>query len=260
MNQKEEQLNAIKQQNEENEKQLDEIHKKNEQINEEKEEMKRQNEELLKKKEEEYLKLKEEMKNLKIEYPDEWTQQKEDVELFEIIPNTPTYDFVINDFRKTVAGQIISLKRIQNQWLFKKYQTELQIELEKKKKKNPLYNFDQNERFLWHGTRINPMVIVNKGFDLQYASDGGNFGKAIYFGLNARKSCGYNSFTNQNGNKFLIYAKVFVGESLNTGFKNFIKPPQKPKSEDTYDSVWYSDELGVYDMHRFYPYYLLEYK
>ena len=63
------------------------------------------------------------------------------------------------------------------------------------------------------------MLIVNKGFDLQYANDNGNFGRAIYFGLNANKSCGYNSFRNRNGNKFLIYAKVFVGESLNTGFK-----------------------------------------
>ena len=103
------------------------------------------------------------------------------------------------------------------------------------------------------------MVIVNKGFDLQYAN-GGSFGRAIYFGLNASKSCQYNSFINQNGNKLLIYAQVFAGESLKTAFHAYVKPPQKPNSEDSYDSLWNGDELVVYDMQRSYPYYLLEYK
>ena len=261
LNQKEELLRDIRQRNEENEKQIDEIQREFQKNNEEMEEILRENEEL-KSKEEEYLKLKEEMKNLKmkIDYPKDWRQQKEDLELFEIAANTPDYNLVVNEFRKSMGSQIISLKRIQNQVLFKKYQSELQIELEKRIKKNPNYNTDQSERFLWHGTRIDPMVIVNKGFDLQYANDGGNFGRAIYFGLNARKSCTYGSFVNPRGNKLVFYVKDFVGESLQTGFQKIVKPPKIPKSEDNYDSLWNGEELVVYDMHRSYPYYLLEYR
>ena len=251
------------QKNEENERQILEIQREIQKTIEEKEEIMRQIE-VLKRKEEEYLKLAEEMKNLKIKiaYPKDWTPQNNDLELFEIAANTHAYNFVVNEFRASMGAhiQIISLKRIQNMVLFKKYQSELQIELEKRRKKNPNYNFYNSEKFCWHGTRTDPMLIAKEGFDLQYASDGGNFGRAIYFGLNARKSCGFGSFVNQRGNKSVLFAKVFVGETLQTGYSKYVKAPKKPQSEDHYDSLWNGEELVVYDMHRSYPYYLLEYR
>jgi hypothetical protein len=51
---------------------------------------------------------------------------------------------------------------------------------------------------LWHGTRnYDPRLIASgdDGFSTQHSNDGGYWGRAVYFAVNASYSCGANGST-----------------------------------------------------------------
>ena len=56
--------------------------------------------------------------NIKIEYPLTWSPQNQDIDTFEVMPNTPEF---ANVQAKFTCSKIKTLIRIQNKIIFNKY-------------------------------------------------------------------------------------------------------------------------------------------
>ncbi len=87
---------------------------------------------------------------------------------------------------------------------------------------------------MWHGTRnYDARLIANSddGFSTQHASDGGFWGRAVYFAVNSSYSCGVvgnngyshplpngatlsDGSTVPNGTYLVVFAKVQVGKEF----------------------------------------------
>jgi len=142
-----------------------------------------------------------------------------------------------------------------------------------------------NEEWLWHGSRsCNSEVIAKEGFDINY-SNGGMWGKGLYFHTNAsysdsfarsvgtRKGTGTSltfvstsasaaaaakamALPEMRGAKQLILTRVVLGKPFQSQPNSaLVKPPVKHQSVQSIN-----DEISiVYDEDRAYPAYIIEY-
>ena len=96
---------------------------------------------------------------------------------------------------------------------------------------------------LWHGTRkTEPTEVYSKdGLNVAYSADG-MWGRVIYFAVNANYSCPAYSYKVPNANDIyeVFCADVAVGQSAelgNSSNRELKAPPQKPGTDQSYDSV-----------------------
>jgi hypothetical protein len=201
------------------------------------------------------------------EYPDDWSKgMTENLRLDEIDSRDPAYIKIQNRFESAIKTvKILKIERIQNKYLWDKYTRE----------KNRLLGEKGSvkENLLWHGCKgAGPNFILKTGFDISFASDGGLFGRGLYFARLASYSCpSYCWHDKEKGIYYVFLAKVLSGVThvapSGSGFK---KPPfWNEEKMIYYDSVTNhanvdSDDVNqmfvVYDNDKAYPYYLVAYK
>jgi len=202
----------------------------------------------------------------KFTFPSTWEPQTANCELKSISPNSSEWQQIELRMKETLPNiRISKLERVQNKWLWEKYQSSKAI-LEKKNQGNV------NEKQLFHGTRANqPNNIFNDeyGFDMRFSS-GGMWGVAIYFAQNASYSNSYR-YTTPDNQYQMFFARVLVGDCIHImpNDSSLKKPPSKQTVSglgftENYDSV--SGETGgskvymIYENGRAYPEYLITYQ
>ena len=143
--------------------------------------------------------------------PNHWTLQGKD-ELCKLVvlqPQEKEYNEVVNKLRSTLpAAAIIKVERIQNIWLWTRYQQDKQRIVRK-------VGGEANEMIVYHGTSTNPPALIYKGeqgFESRLASSG-MWGKASYFAVNAAYSNNY-AFQCGNGNRQLFSVKICAGDVI----------------------------------------------
>ena len=126
-------------------------------------------------------------KGLKTETPREWQPQRETVQLFSVSQGCSEWVHIASKFQSTMSdATIVSIDRIQNQWLWQRYFQHKEMIREKNKGA-------VNEMELFHGTRNNdPKNIYSskEGFDMRYSASG-MWGQGNYFAVNASYFDGY---------------------------------------------------------------------
>ena len=199
-----------------------------------------------------------------IEFPPEWGNVENDIELTEISENTEDWNFCQNLMMKSVPNiKITDIHMVKNKYLWEKFSREkLKIEQEK--------GYCE-ENFLFHGTRQNdPKIVYTTGFDISFSSDGGSYGRGIYFARRAAYSCNGYVYVSKNKN-YIFLAKVLTGKCINIPGNNQLRKPPFYNQEKFiyYDSVTnvrnesnsYDVEqmIIVYNNEKAYPYYLIEF-
>ena len=159
------------------------------------------------------------------QYPPEWETQTSTSQLFELAKISHEYIRVTSRFRETMPdANIISVKRVQNKWLWGRYNQ--QKDWMHKKNDGTV-----NEKELWHGSRKSSAENIyssEEGFDMRYSSEG-LWGQANYFAEKASYSDRY-AFTSAGGTKELLLAKVLTGDSFESEQNQSLRmPPEKPK-------------------------------
>jgi Poly(ADP-ribose) polymerase catalytic domain len=82
--------------------------------------------------------------------------------------------------------------------------------------------------YLYHGTRDTKPEEIYKseeGFDLRFARQGGKWGFANYFALNASYSDNGYKHTLADGTFQMFYARVIIGKSVQWQASNNIRMP-----------------------------------
>ena len=124
-----------------------------------------------------------------VEYPPEWEpclSTAVTAQLIELPQHSTERKRVVDKFKETMpSSEIISIKRIQNKWLWEKY-------AQTKKRMHLKNSGVVNEKELWHGSRRNAESIYDseEGFDMHFSSEG-MWGRANYFATEARYSVKY---------------------------------------------------------------------
>ena len=203
-----------------------------------------------------------------VEVPSHWDAQTEKVVLKPVSSDSKEWNDISSRVHKTLpSAQVVSVERIQNQWLWEKYHFSKQRMSEK-------YGGIVNEKDLFHGTSSTPPEKIFKseqGFDFRFCSRG-MWGTGTYFAVNASYS---NSYAYTTGaRKQMILAKVLTGETCQCNQDSSLKkPPVKSRSklsgsrnafeDELYDSVKGntkgSDIFVIYDHEKAYPAYLITY-
>ena len=121
---------------------------------------------------------------------------------------------------------------------------------------------------LFHGTsHTDPQMVYacKEGFDKKY-SQGGMWGEANYFAVNASYSDSYHHLA-ADGAKQMFYARVMIGNTIKClPDANLKMPPaiNAGNQIDKYDSVQghtgSSDVFMIYENKQAYPEYLITYK
>ena len=203
-----------------------------------------------------------------VEVPRHWDPQTEKVVLKPVSSGSKEWNAISSRVRKTLpSAQVVSVERIQNQWLWEKYHFSKQRMSEK-------YEGIVNEKDLFHGTSsTSPEKIFKseQGFDFRFCSRG-VWGTGTYFAVNASYSNIYAYTT--GAKKQMILAKVLTGETCQCNPDSSLKkPPVKSRSklggsrntfeDELYDSVKGhtngSDIFVIYDHEKAYPAYLITY-
>lgn len=198
-----------------------------------------------------------------------WDNQLSDFQIILLTAFDEEYQRVIQSFIKTLPkNQIKSIKRIQNSELYQNYQESVSRAKKMKEKHGiVLTENEEYEKFLWHGTgKTDPTELIdriNTGLSTQYARDSCMWGRGIYFAENSSYTHNY-SFS-KNNLRYMLFCKVFVGEFIKLPSDSSLKePPYKDKIRKIlFDSV--QGETGgsiiyvLYENHRNYPFYLVEY-
>ncbi len=161
-------------------------------------------------------------------------------------------------FDKTMPhATLLSIKRIQNENLYKEYQHKMDTMQDDRTKK------------LFHGSgKTLPEKIYNHqskfGFDFRYC-DNGLWGRGAYFAKNASFSNSY-CFKDPSGHRQIFLATVLTGETcwMDEEDRTLKMPPPHPHPPKTYDSVGAyhpggSDIFVVYEHYTSYPTYLITY-
>ena len=157
---------------------------------------------------------------------------------------------------------ILSISRIQNNWLWEKYV----MTRNRMSRKN---NGRINERELFHGSRncrAHNIYDSEEGFDMRYSSEG-MWGQANYFAEKASYSNSY-AYELTDGSREMLLAKVLTGDSCKCeSNRKLRKPPLKVSQthfqQETYDTV--EGETGgskvfmTYNNDKAYPAYLIVY-
>merc|ERR1712137_554167 len=187
--------------------------------------------------------------SLKIKYPIEWETQSHICELKEVSPATMEFQR-IQQLCSTVSTKIVSIKRIQNQHLWRRYYLERSF-VEQKNGGNP------NEMELFHGTRsTRPM--------------------GIYFASEANYSYRFSYVDSETNCKQMLFSRVAIGSAFSclAGDATLRTPPAKTKDHvsqsripfatDFYDSVvgiiGNSKIYTVYSNSKAYPSYLISFE
>ena len=203
-----------------------------------------------------------------VEVPNHWDAQTEKVVLKPVRSGSKEWNDINSRIHKTLpSAQVVHVERIQNQWLWEKYNFSKQRMSEK-------YEGIINEKDLFHGTRSTPPEKIFKseqGFDFRFCFRG-MWGTGTYFAVNASYSNDY-AYTTVTG-KQMILAKVLIGETCQCNPDSSLKkPPVKSQSklggsrntfeDELYDSVKGhtngSDIFVIYDHEKAYPAYLITY-
>lgn len=204
-------------------------------------------------------------------YPKEWSEMDEDqnLELVNVNSISQEYKWIYNEISKTIQNSnILSIQRIQNKWLWKLYQKELQT----------LKGKNVNERWLYHGTSsTDPEKIYNGeyGFDIRF-SQKGMWGIGIYFAVNASYSKNGYAHNNNDGSKCIFYCRVLLGDVIQLQSDNSLRiPPLKDSnnlnssSNKLFTNERYNTVGGftngsqvyiIYENSRAYPQYLINFK
>jgi hypothetical protein len=160
--------------------------------------------------------------------PLEWAPQadRENLKLIDLARDGEEWRTIDRRFKSTLgAANILSIIRIQNKWLWKKYT--LEKELLNRKNKGRI-----NEKELFHGTRANdPKLIYNgqQGFDMRM-SNNGLWGQANYFAVNSSYSDQYAFVSGGTREMFLV--KVLTGDSYECNPNSNLRlPPKKPVTQ-----------------------------
>ena len=204
---------------------------------------------------------------LSVQHPKEWEEHQETVRLFPVPSGTGEWNTVASQFNLTMSNStILSIERIQNKLLWRKYAQEKGILHEKTKGV-------VNEKNLFHGTRNNPPKEIygsEEGFDMRFSASG-MWGQANYFAVNASYSDNY-SYSVPNGNRQIFLVYVLTGDSYKCSSDRSLRMPPKMTSnasvagenlEVRYDTVTGntggSDVYMAYHNHKAYPAYLITY-
>ena len=204
-----------------------------------------------------------------VEYPTEWEPCLSTAvmaHLIELTQHSTERKHVVDKFKETMPNsEIISIKRIQNKWLWEKY-------AQTKKRMYQKNSGEINEKELWHGSRRNAESIYDseEGFDMRFSSDG-MWGRANYFATDARYSVKY-AYQRDDGTKELLLARVLTGDSYDSlPNRKLTMPPEKPTPPNSkiklkqvrYDSVTGTTNncriYMTYSNERAYPAYLVQF-
>ena len=197
-------------------------------------------------------------------FPDEWTQQNEDIELKLLVRGSTEWLNVYEIFCTTLPSKhIIMIQRIQSKRLWENYHNHR----ERMKTKNGEDKI--NEMLLFHGTRNTPPDTIyhdEEGIDMR-CSRTGMWGMGNYFAVNASYSDDYAHHLS-DGTRQMILAKVLTGHSITLEPDNTLrKPPVKESSVQgivRYDTVTGctngSQVYIAYHNDKAYPFYLISYK
>lgn len=198
------------------------------------------------------------MASCSVQKPREWELQSQPVELIDILKGSPEWTKVCARMRTTLKCNVISVKRIQNKFLWEKYVQHKELMSHKGPR-------SMTELELFHGTSSNPPKCIyesEEGFDMRYSRKG-LWGLGNYFAENANyASCfAYKRF-NDILQVFLV--KVLVGDSSEILPDGTLRmPPFKENSNVRYDTVnGYSKGSQVYITYsndKAYPFYLISY-
>ena len=160
---------------------------------------------------------------MKFETPKEWQKQSKSVEVFPVTVGSAEWNHVAHKFEETMSSsKIVSIERIQNQWLWQKY-TQQRSMLHQNN------NGNVNEMELFHGTRSNDPKSICDWFDMRFSAQG-TWGQANYFAVNASYSNRYaHKLPDKSGNNQILLIKVLIGDRSSCGSdKHFRMPPEKP--------------------------------
>ena len=206
-----------------------------------------------------------------VSYPPEWEPfscTTVTTQLFELSTESVEWKHVAQMFRDTVPDSeavLVSIKRIQNKWLWERY-------TQTKKRMYQKNSGETNEKDLWHGSRTSADDIYSseEGFDMRFSSEG-MWGRANYFATNASYSVKY-AHSRCDNTKELFLAKVLTGNSFESPpNKTLSMPPEKPatsNSEIKLKQVRYDSVNGVtrncrvymtYSNDKAYPAYLVQF-
>ena len=144
--------------------------------------------------------------------PSHWDPHGPDeiCKLILIQPPSTEYSDVVSNFRSTMPkASLLRVERIQNTWLWTRYQQDKQRTIQKSET-------GANEMIVYHGTRGNPPVQIYKGeqgFEARVASSG-MWGTASYFAVNASYSDSYAFQCPDDGNKQIFSVKICAGDVI----------------------------------------------
>jgi Poly(ADP-ribose) polymerase catalytic domain len=183
------------------------------------------------------------------------------VQLFKLKSTSKEYTNIANHILKTVPCQIISIIRIQNPWIWRLYNAEL----------NNFHDFGIpiNESYFFHGTyTTHPSKIYNSevGLDVLYSNDG-LWGKGVYLAAQASYSDKGGYVYVENGVKHLLYVRAILGDTVKMPPTKLLEFPLNPKTKRKFDSLCEqeSDERPVSVIYVFkrsvqtYPEYVISY-
>ena len=156
--------------------------------------------------------------------------------LVSLQPTSPEYLDVVNKFKSTLpTAVIVKIERIQNTWLWTRYQQDKQRIVQKS-------TTGANEVFVYHGTRTtNPMSVYKgaQGFDFRFSSQG-MWGNANYFAVNASYSHSY-AHTLGDGSNQMFSVRICAGDVIDLPPNGSLRlPPPKPQAA----SLAQSTQLG----------------
>ena len=168
-----------------------------------------------------------------IEYPQEWVHQTKTTEVIDLPRYSDERRQIAIKLRETLPNaRIISIKRIQNKWLWEKYE----------QSRRRMYDKNAgrvNEKQLFHGSRKTSAERIydsEEGFDMRFSSQG-MWGQANYFAADAQYSDSY-AYVKTDGNKELLLARVLTGDSYTSQSDQTLRmPPEKPTTSHSDSKV-----------------------
>lgn len=199
--------------------------------------------------------------------PTEWDVQTEVVVVQPVCCESKECKDVLSLIHQTLpAAQLIQLDRIQNLWLWEKYNHCR----DRMFLKNPE---SAVEKDLFHGTSVVPpdqVYLSEHGFDFRLSSRKARWGTGTYFTTCAKYSDKYSHKIPGTTRKQLLLAKVLTGQScVRPQERTLTRPPPKPTTQtssllsECYDSVQGmisgSDIYVIYDHEKAYPAYTITY-
>ena len=193
-----------------------------------------------------------------IQKPVEWEPQSKSIELKEILKGSPEWSRICACMRMTLKCNVVSIERIQNEFLWEKYVQHK--ELMGYKGLQSTFELE-----LFHGTRVNPPDYIyesEEGFDMRYSREG-LWGLGNYFAESANyASCFAYKTTDNILQLFLV--KVLVGDSCEIPPDSTLRmPPFKANGKVRYDTVngvtKGSRVCITYSNDKAYPFYLISY-